>query len=177
MLKSRRPLMPTTVLPPGAFCAMSRMFHPMHCTKRTTNAGLSPKLVWRAPFARQVERSLRAPTPDGGAGISDAQVRLLCPVLHSVLQVAGCKQRRTQASRRIERNWLGFCLQQVLGVVDRPPHAGDASGCEACGCPGRFSRLKRIRVDQDSRPAHQAVLCHAGAVSGGVVEVAEVAVG
>ena len=26
---------------------------------------------WRAPFARQVERSLRAPTRDGGAGLSD----------------------------------------------------------------------------------------------------------
>ena len=63
---------------------MSRMFHPMHCTKRTTNAGLSPKLVWRAPFARQVERSLRAPTRDGGAGLSDGQMKVVKDCLKSL---------------------------------------------------------------------------------------------
>ena len=57
-----------------------------HCTvaKRTTNAGLSPKLVWRAPFARQVERSLRAPTPDGGAGLSDGQMKVVKDCLKSL---------------------------------------------------------------------------------------------
>ena len=90
---------------------MSRMFHPMHCTKRTTNAGLSPKLVWRAPFARQVERSLRAPTPDGGAGLSDAAVSVLCPVLHSA--VAGCNSA-------VHTSHCSFnATGSVLGVVSK----------------------------------------------------------
>ena len=40
--------------------------------------------VWRAPFARQVERSLRAPTRDGGAGLSDGQMKVVKDCLKSL---------------------------------------------------------------------------------------------
>jgi len=39
---------------------------------------------WRAPFARQVERSLRAPTRDGGAGLSDGQMKIVKDCLKSL---------------------------------------------------------------------------------------------
>ena len=55
-----------------------------HRTLETIPLGGFRTGVWKAPFARQVERTLRAPTPDGGPGMTDAQMKVVKDCLKSL---------------------------------------------------------------------------------------------